>query len=239
MRIAIVSDIHGNRTAFDAVLADLRDTSPDRVLHGGDLADGGASPVEIVDHIRDLGWPGVIGNGEEALAAPDSLEDFAARSSAPAALWTAVREMMAATRALLGEERLAWLGRLPRVHLDGAVALVHASPDTPWRAPGPEADDAQLQSVYGPLGRAIAVYGHIHRPFFRTVGNLVVVNAGSVSLSYDGDPRAAYLLLDDTRPSIRRAEYDVEKEAGALSGCPIPHTDWIARTLRAASPQMP
>ena len=56
MRIAIVSDIHGNQTAFEAVLADLRQTSPDLILHGGDLADGGASPAEIVDRIRDLGW---------------------------------------------------------------------------------------------------------------------------------------------------------------------------------------
>jgi protein phosphatase len=62
MRIAIVSDIHGNRTAFEAVLADLRQTSPDLILHGGDLADAGASPVEIVDRIRDLGWQGVVGN---------------------------------------------------------------------------------------------------------------------------------------------------------------------------------
>lgn len=49
MRIAIVSDIHGNLTAFEAVLADLRQTSPDLILHGGDLADSGSSPVEIVD----------------------------------------------------------------------------------------------------------------------------------------------------------------------------------------------
>ena len=62
VRIAIVSDIHGNRTAFEAVLADLRQTSPDLIFHGGDLADGGASPVEIVDQIRDLGWRGVVGN---------------------------------------------------------------------------------------------------------------------------------------------------------------------------------
>jgi predicted phosphodiesterase len=55
MRIAIVSDVHGNRTAFDAVLSDLRETSPDLILHGGDLADAGSSPVEIIDHIRDLG----------------------------------------------------------------------------------------------------------------------------------------------------------------------------------------
>jgi len=61
--LAIVSDIHGNRTALEAVVADLRQTSPDLILDGGDLADGGASPVEIVDCIRDLGWQGVVGNG--------------------------------------------------------------------------------------------------------------------------------------------------------------------------------
>src|SRR5215472_9475677 len=106
MRIAIVSDIHGNRTAFEAVLADLRQASPDLILHGGDSADAGSSPAEIVDRIRDLGWPGVAGNGEEALSMPETLEDFASRSSAPPSLWAAIREMMAATRAVLGEERI-------------------------------------------------------------------------------------------------------------------------------------
>ena len=53
MRIAVVSDVHGNLGAFEAVLADLRLVSPDLVLHGGDLADSGSSPVEIVDRMRD------------------------------------------------------------------------------------------------------------------------------------------------------------------------------------------
>src|SRR5437016_1723790 len=103
MRIAIVSDIHGNRTAFEAVLADLRQASPDLILHGGDIADGGASPVEIVDRIRDLGWQGVIGNTDEMLATPESLEEVASHSTAPPSLWAAIREMAAATRAALGE----------------------------------------------------------------------------------------------------------------------------------------
>ena len=72
MRIAVLSDFHGNRTALEAVLADLRRTAPDLLLHGGDLADGGASPVEIVDCIRDLGWPGVLGNTDEMLFRPES-----------------------------------------------------------------------------------------------------------------------------------------------------------------------
>ena len=72
MRIAIVSDIHGNRTAFEAVLADLQQAAPDLIFHGGDIADGGSSPTEIVDRIRDLGWPGVMGNTDEMLVRPES-----------------------------------------------------------------------------------------------------------------------------------------------------------------------
>ena len=65
MRIAILSDIHGNRTAFEAVLKDLRNMAPDLVLHGGDLAGSGSGPAEIVDQIRDLGRQGVLGNTDE------------------------------------------------------------------------------------------------------------------------------------------------------------------------------
>jgi hypothetical protein len=96
-----------------------------------------------------------------------------------------------------------------------------------------------VKSVYGPLGRPIAVYGHIHRSFIRSFPQTLVANTGSVSLSYDGDRRAAYLLLDEFEPTVRRVEYDMEKELKALAGCGLPHSDWIARTLRGASPQMP
>jgi predicted phosphodiesterase len=244
MRIAILSDIHGNRTAFEAVLADLEQTSPDLILHGGDLADAGASPVEIVDRIRDLGWQGVVGNTDEMLFRPESLEEFASQSSAPPSLWTAIRQMAAATRSMLGEERIAWLRRLARVQIQAPMALLHASPESLWRAPAPEATDAELESVYGPLGQPIAVYGHIHRPYIRSVPSpqvreRLIANTGSVSLSYDGDRRASYLLLDGPSPTIRRVEYDVEKELKALSSCGLPHADWIAKSLHTGSPQMP
>src|ERR1700750_1146747 len=112
MRIAIVSDIHGNRTAFQAVLCDLEQSSPDLVLHGGDLADSGSSPVEIVDRIRDLGWQGVVGNTDEKLFRPQSLAEVAKGSPQLSALFAAIEEMAAASRDALGRERLEWLGRL-------------------------------------------------------------------------------------------------------------------------------
>ncbi|MBZ5592007.1 MAG: metallophosphatase family protein [Acidobacteriia bacterium] len=239
MRIAVVSDIHGNRTAFEAVLADLRQTSPDLILHGGDLADSGASPVEIVDRIRDLGWQGVVGNTDEMLSTPETLEEFANQSPKLKSLFNAIREMAAATREALGEERLAWLRGLPRVQIHGPMALVHASPGSPWRAPAPEASDAELESVYSPLAQPVSVYAHIHRSYVRSVSGMIVANTGSVSLSYDGDRRAAYLLLDESKPAVRRVEYDMDREIQALSVCGLPHAEWIAKILDSARPQMP
>jgi predicted phosphodiesterase len=239
MRIAIVSDIHGNRTAFEAVLADLRLTSPDLILHGGDLADGGSSPVEIVDRIHHLGWPGVVGNTDEMLTTPETFEECANQTPKLEALWSAIREMAAVTREALGEQRLAWLRGLPRKQIYGPMALVHASPETAWRAPAPEANDGELESVYSPLGQAMAIYAHIHRSFIRSVSGMTVANTGSVSLSYDGDRRAAYLLLDDSAPAIRRVEYDVDREIQGLAVCGLPHADWVAKILLSAYPQMP
>src|ERR1700757_616244 len=119
MRIAIVSDIHGNRTAFEAVLEDLRETAPDLILHGGDLADAGASPTEIVDRIRDLGWQGVVGNTDEMLFRPESLTEFASQSPHLEALFTMIEEVAMATREALGEARLEWLRGLPRLQIQG------------------------------------------------------------------------------------------------------------------------
>ena len=241
MRIAVVSDIHGNLTAFEAVLADMRQVSPDLVLHGGDLADGGSSPIEIVDQIRDFGWQGVFGNTDEMLVRPESLEEFATQSAAPSSLWAAIRQIAIATRSMLGEERLAWLEELRRVKTYTPFALVHASPESCWRVPAPEATDIELETVYGSLGQPIVICGHTHCPSIRSLDGLprLLINTGSVGLSYDGDPRASYLLLEDGVPSIRRVEYDVERELKALLSCGLPGAAWTAKMLRSSTPQMP
>lgn len=239
MRVAIVSDIHGNLTAFEAVVADLRDTAPDLILHGGDLGDSGSRPAEVVDRIRDLGWPGVLGNTDEMLFDPGSLTQFAAGLPQLKSMFDAIEEMAASARELMGEERLAWLRELPRTYIDEHFALLHASPGTTWRAPTDRAPDSDLESAYGPLERPVVVYGHIHRPYTRRAGGLIIANSGSVGMPHDGDRRASYLLLDELTPSIRRVEYDVDREIEALQVSGRPHADWIARTLRAAAPQMP
>src|SRR5258707_1206609 len=144
MRIAIVSDIHGNRTAFEAVLADLRQTSPDLILHGGDLADSGTSPTEIVDCIRDLGWQGVVGNTDEMLFKPESLAEFANQSPQLRPLFAVIEEMALATREALGEERLGLLRGLPRRQGHGPMGLLHPRPERPTRAPPHTASEFEV-----------------------------------------------------------------------------------------------
>lgn len=240
MRIAVISDIHGNLTALEAVLADLQSVTPDRVLLGGDLADGGARPGEVLDRVRALGWRGVVGNVDEMLLRPEALEAFAQQSKAPAALWEAVRSNAAATRAALGEDRLAWLAGLPGELREEGVAVVHARPGDCWRAPGIDAEEAELAEVYGELGAAVVVYGHTHVPGVRRLGGgLTVVNAGSVGLPFDGDARASYALIDGETAVIRRVAYDVERELSVLAGCGLPGAGWTAKMLRARGAVLP
>jgi predicted phosphodiesterase len=233
MRVAIVSDIHGNRRAFQAVLANLRQVAPDLVLHGGDLAAGGAHPAEIIDQVRSLGWPGVRGNTDEMLWCPERLTEFAATQPKLAPILALVQETIPPTLASIGEERLRWLEGLPTLHSQPGFSLVHASPDDLWRAPMPNASDAELQSTYASLRAPIVVYGHIHIPYIRRVQGMTIANTGSVSQSYDGDTRASYLQMDGKSITIRRIEYDVESEAKELLSSGLPHADWMARILLA------
>ncbi|HTP68317.1 MAG TPA: metallophosphoesterase family protein [Dongiaceae bacterium] len=233
MRIAVVSDIHGNLTALEAVIADLRHTGADVVLQGGDLAHGGAGPAEVVDRVRELGWAGVRGNTDEMLWAPETLQDFAA--GAPPGLkklFEMTEEMRMWTCERLGEARVEWLKTMPMVQRCGELAVVHASPDDTWRGPGPESSEAGLQKAFGVLEARVVVYGHIHMPFVRELSGWTVANSGSVSLSYDGDARASYAVVEGERVEIRRVEYDIEAEVEAMRREGLPHGEWVAACLR-------
>lgn len=235
MRVAIVSDVHGNLTALEAVIADLGRCSPDLVLHGGDLALMGPRPDLVVDRIRELGWEGVVGNTDELLWRPDQLarqEEAAPKLAAQLRLMFV--EYAPATREALGQERIDWLRGLPAEIRAGDLALVHAAPGNLWRAPMPTASDRELADAYAALGAPVGVYGHVHRPFVRELDRLTVANAGSVGMPWDGDPRASYLLVDDGRPEIVKVPYDVEREADLIRGSGHPDAGRLAEMrLRA------
>ena len=236
MRIAIISDVHGNFTALDAVLADLRRQEPDIVFHGGDLPYGGANPAEVIDCIAQEGWKGVLGNTDEMLW--DQRGRAGLEESAPKLkpLFRVLFDLCGpATTQMIGESRLAWLRALPAELRHNNLVLMHASPGNVWRAPMDTADDAELETTYAKLNAEIVVYCHIHRPFIRQVGNMTVCNTGSVGSPYDGDSRASYLMIDDGQPTIQRVVYDVEKEVGRLLASDYPYKEWIAEMRRKGS----
>ena len=235
MRIAVVSDIHDNIAAFEAVLADLGHVAPDLVVHGGDLAGTGSRPPDVIDRVRALGWPGVYGNTDEALWRPERLTEVLAAPQFDRLREMVLNELIPMTLDAIGPDRLAWLRALPIRWSSGDLTVVHAGPDDAWRSPGANASDEELEGVYGGLGTPIVVYGHIHVSFVRRLPSLIVANSGCVSMSYDGDPRASYAVVDNGEVAIRRVEYDVEKEIARLKATPYPEADWMAEILRRAS----
>lgn len=233
MRIAIVSDIHGNLTALEAVLADLKKVSADLIVQGGDLV-GGSRNAEVIDLVRERSWPGVYGNAEEMLWMPEQVTRNVPGPEFHRMRNVILTETIPFICEAIGEQRLNWLRSLPRLWAHDDVTVVHAGPDDVWHSPWSNAPDEELEGLYGPLECRAVVYGHIHHAFVRRLSKFTVANSGSLSFSYDGDPRAAYVLIDGEEIMIRRVEYDVEEEIRCLSAAHYPDADWLAQIYRAA-----
>jgi predicted phosphodiesterase len=227
-RIAFISDPHGDRVAFDKVISDLEEVEPvDEVLIGGDLAQGGAQPAEVVDEIRKRGWRAVRGNSDDLLVrvadgqpAADALRVGEAahgvlpESVASHAEWSVSR---------LGPERIEYLRSLPISLICGrfpfgTVVLVHA---TPWSTEDvvlPDADTETAERMVRESGARLLVYGHIHTPYQRRVGEAALISVGAVSGSNDADPRPAYTIvqLDATiSVEVRRVDWPLEERLAA------------------------
>jgi putative phosphoesterase len=232
--LAIVSDIHGNLTALEAVIEDIEHRGVTRVLQGGDLALAGCQPAEVIDRVREVGWPGIVGNTDELLWRPE--QRTVQERNAPKLhdlLNMLFEDYAPATRELIGNERIEWLRHLPAEHTEGDLVLLHASPGDLWRAPQPDVEDRVLAATYESCQAEKVVYGHIHRPYVRRVGALTIANSGSVGSPFDGDPRASYLLVDGSDVKVVRVEYDVEREVSLLLGSGYPDADRLAETRRS------
>src|SRR5258708_15009437 len=123
MRIAIISDIHGNLTALEAVMADLRRQKPDIVFHGGDLATAGCNPAEVIDCIADAGWAGVMGNTDEMLWDDSGLKAMEASSPKLKPSLATLGQFANTTTKAIGDERIASLRRLPAEVRHDNIAL--------------------------------------------------------------------------------------------------------------------
>jgi hypothetical protein len=188
----------------------------------------------VIDRIRDLGWPGAYGNTDEMLWVDGKADAYLAGVGLNR-MREIVAEQIAFNLAELGTDRLAWLRALPLRWSAHDLTVVHSTPDSAWPIVPIDAPDDLLVRTYRPLATRNVVYGHIHQPFVRRLPGLVVANSGCLSLSYDGDPRAGYAVVEDEGLEIRRVEYDVERETRQLISSGFPYAEWMAEILRKAS----
>ncbi|KEF34763.1 MULTISPECIES: metallophosphoesterase family protein [Deinococcus] len=218
MRLAVISDVHGNAPALEAVLRDLRAETPDLVVNLGDQVEGAANPARAAALQHELAQAGALevrGNNEEKFWP-------GGRRSALAREYGAWLETQLDARA---RARLAALPLTVR-SLDGRVFACHGTPASAWEsllwAWQPEGtggfyrarDPRALADLVGPLGAEVVLCGHTHRPGATRVGDTLVVNAGAVSEQVDGDPRARWTLLECRRgrwtADFRAVPYDLE-----------------------------
>lgn len=239
MRIAVLSDVHGNLAGLRAVEAALAGDGPfDAVVVAGDHLWGGPRPREVWAELRSSSWVLVRGNEDESLAAPIPAPQL------PGFRFThAYAAHHAWARSQLGQIALAELAALPFAHRiptpAGDLLVVHSSPrSTTDRAGGPHNTDEEVAAAYAGTGATAIAFGHWHAAFVRPTPHGLLVNAASVGMPLDGLPLAAYSVLT-ARPAgwtveQRRVPYDAREEAIAGAARDLP--PWLpdAETLHPA-----
>jgi predicted phosphodiesterase len=232
MRIALLSDVHGNLPAFEAVLADVENEGVDERWCLGDLVGYGADPTRCVELARETCTVCLAGNHDLVVTQEIPISDFSP-SAAAAAMWT---------RENISSEALEFLRGRPASDPERDPGLYHASPRDPvWEY---VLSKWQADECMDLMSNRVAAIGHSHVAlwFARDASGRVggdqahggdeadisagewLLNPGSVGQPRDGEPRAAWLLLDTEEWTARwrRVEYPIDEAAGAIEKAGLP-----------------
>jgi predicted phosphodiesterase len=240
-RFIVMSDVHGNVVALEAIRKALRAEKPDFVAIAGDLVLSGPDPAATVDLLQQMESEGaaiVGGNTDIAVADFDYAAAFPSMTDGvPEAIQAAAEWAHDA----LGDDRVAWLRGLPSERRlradDGTMVLIcHASPGS-QTAGFDQALEASIvtERVSRTDARVIAC-GHTHLPEVRDLGWKLIVNDGSAGYVFDGEPTASWARIDvadgEINAEIKRTEFDVLAVANAISARGLPGDVYRAATVR-------
>ena len=239
-RVAVLSDVHGNATALEAVRKALKKEKPDAVIVAGDLVMNGPEPAAAVDALREMEADGatiVQGNTDVAVADFDYAAAFPWFTDGVPDAHRAAAEW---AHDELGDERLGWLRRLPserRLMLDETMVLAcHASPGSQTQGFDAQLDPSVVLERISRTDARVICCGHTHLPEVRDLGWKVIVNDGSAGYIFDGDPTASWALVeidgDDVSAEIRRTEFDTMTVSNAISARGLPGDVYRAATVR-------
>ncbi|GIP38707.1 metallophosphoesterase [Paenibacillus sp. J31TS4] len=239
MRLAVLSDTHGNAVAFEAVIRDLHKQSPDAVVFLGDLVMRGPQPAECVELLQGLNpLVSVRGNHDQYFARYQNPSDWQPKTAKGE---LNLRHFIYNTGLLSKEER-NWIGGFPTEFLlqDGAfqAELYHASPDSLAKVSWPWSTPDELDELRKHEKTRLVLYGHIHHAFVRSVYGRVIVNSGSIGLPFDRDNRASYCIVDwegdNLSAQVRRVSYDIDRVIRIARDRAMPDADLFELAVRQA-----
>jgi putative phosphoesterase len=244
VRIAIISDIHGNLVALEAALADIAGQGVDQIVCLGDVAMDGPQPREVIARLRALGCPVVLGNADAWLLDPPAVDTT---KEGDAARWEAIYQWSAAQ---VTEEDKAFLRSFqPTISLslgEGKTLLCfHGTPRSYDEIIKATTPDEELDQVFAGVEADVLAGGHTHSQLFRRWRGALLLNPGSVGLPFDANPPdegpfpgihnpawAEYILLtrDGRQLSVdlRRVPYGVDDLRQTVLACGMPHAEWFA-----------
>jgi predicted phosphodiesterase len=240
-RIAALSDVHGNATALEAVLADIAREQPDAVMIAGDLVLNGPEPALVVYVLRNLDRDSALivgGNTDIAVADFDYAAAFPWMTDG---VPDAIVDGAEWAHEALGPERLDWLRHLPaerrwRTDDDTLVLVCHASPGSQTAGFDQHLDPSVTIERVARTDARVIVCGHTHLPEVRDLGWKLIVNDGSAGYVFDGDPTASWALIDiaegEVAAEIRRTEFDTLAVANAISSRGLAGDVYRAATVR-------
>jgi putative phosphoesterase len=240
MRLAVISDIHANLPALEAVLRDIARRGVEGIISLGDHVSGGPNCDEVVAVLEAAEVKAVVGNCDLAVLAEDEAQGR--EQYLKKGLGETGREVFSWTRSHTGAKARQFLAQLPAqlyIEEDGLTILcTHGSPERPNEYLGADTPEERLVELFDGTGADVMVVGHTHLPLVREVGERLLVNPGSVGAPYDGDPRASYLIIDTEgqfRAEHVRVTFDVESYAALCvsSGLPKSQATAIAKGLPA------
>ena len=214
MRTAIISDVHANLVALNAVLGEIDSMGINHIISAGDVVGYYPYPNEVIQRFRERGIVGIAGNHDRTVVRTQvsSMNPIAGE----AARWTSTQ---------LNESSRSYLCNLPpRTHITigGKLAgLYHGSPRDDTEYVFEEGAEPELLKL---SGTRLLILGHTHVPFIYRSKEGTIVNPGSVGQPRDGDPRASFMVYDSTKDdfTIRRKEYDIQAVVLAISQAGLP-----------------
>src|SRR5262249_5839603 len=235
VRVALVSDIHGNGVALRALLADLDAAEVDEVVCLGDVGQGGPAPVAAIDAVRERRWKTVMGNSDAFLLDPHASDEPVTERHLQMREWSCAQ---------LGSDRLDFIASFSptvEVALSDSLELLafHGSPRSFDEVVLPTLDLADHQALVADHDANVFAGGHIHLQWLRRLGARTWLCPGSVGLSYDHDqseddlrfdPWAAYALLtlhgEATEISFRRVPFDYREVISEIDGSGMTDADY-------------